>query len=395
MRVLFVTRPFLGHLYPMIPLAQALQRDGHSVAIASTEQFLPEIERTHIDAVPAGLDPRRPPHPDDSPAPGYGERVIRSKVEDILTHAEHAPVDLLVREPTDFAAIFAAEKLHVPHVTLGRSQFLTPAHWGSAVGNSLAAVRRGLSLDPDPQLTSLFGSCYLDAVPAWFQPPGLSLPRNRIEVGHESYDNPTSSPSRDLESLMQPDIYVTFGTVYNRDATMMRTVLAGISGLRRHVLCTVGPGQTPEALVPQPMDGVTVLDYVPQSTVLPGCSLVVCHGGYSTVMGAISAGVPLVLIPRGSDHFANAKRCEELGVGVAIQPDDFSDRAVRAAASTVLTTPRFTAAARALSQRIKAGPPARFGARLLARVPALYQLGVDCAGSPLGPEPDRSLNTGR
>ena len=45
MRVLLCTRPFLGHAYPMVPLAAALRELGHDVAFATAAPFLPELER--------------------------------------------------------------------------------------------------------------------------------------------------------------------------------------------------------------------------------------------------------------------------------------------------------------------------------------------------------------
>ena len=58
--------------------------------------------------------------------------------------------------------------------------------------------------------------------------------------------------------------------------------------------------------------------YLPHSAVLPRCDVVVSHGGSGTVIGALAAGLPSVVLPMGADQPLNAARCEALGVGVAL-----------------------------------------------------------------------------
>ena len=43
--------------------------------------------------------------------------------------------------------------------------------------------------------------------------------------------------------------------------------------------------------------------YIPQTPIMPGCGLVVCHGGRSTVLTALKHGVPVLCLPSGSDHY--------------------------------------------------------------------------------------------
>jgi len=45
---------------------------------------------------------------------------------------------------------------------------------------------------------------------------------------------------------------------------------------------------------------VTVTRWVRHADVLPQCSVVITHGGHGTVMKALIAGVPLILVPRSS-----------------------------------------------------------------------------------------------
>ena len=163
----------------------------------------------------------------------------------------------------------------------------------------------------------------------------------------------------------------------------MRRAVEAVAGLGPKVLCTVGEGRDPAVMLPDIAGHVTVERYVPQSMVLPHCGLVVCHGGYSTVMGAMCAGLPMVIIPIASDHHANAAQCARLGVAVTVDSQASSVSAVRSAVDRILSEPCFAAAAQALARRAAEAAPVQFGARLLGRIPSLYSAGIDVVGRPL------------
>jgi hypothetical protein len=56
MKALFTVQPAIGHLHPLIPVAQALESAGHGVAFCSSASFRPEVERYGFEYVDAGLD---------------------------------------------------------------------------------------------------------------------------------------------------------------------------------------------------------------------------------------------------------------------------------------------------------------------------------------------------
>ena len=66
-------------------------------------------------------------------------------------------------------------------------------------------------------------------------------------------------------------------------------------------MVTIGERNDPAALKPQPPN-VHVENYVPQSLLLPHCDAVVTHGGHNTVLGALSFGLALVVIPFYADN---------------------------------------------------------------------------------------------
>ena len=60
--------------------------------------------------------------------------------------------------------------------------------------------------------------------------------------------------------------------------------------------------------------------YVPQSLLLPKCAAVICHAGAGTVLGALAAGLPLLLLPQGADQYVVADLVAAAGAGLKLAP---------------------------------------------------------------------------
>jgi MGT family glycosyltransferase len=156
-----------------------------------------------------------------------------------------------------------------------------------------------------------------------------------------------------LETLQQPLVYVTLGTVFNKPE-LFRPLLQGLDG-SVSALVTTGRNVDPQSLGSWP-PSVRVERFVPQAHVLPRCAAVVAHAGSGSVLGALAHGLPLVLVPQGADQFDNAARCAAAGAAVVIAPEELTAEAVRAALKRVLDEPSFAEAARRVQAEIDAMP---------------------------------------
>jgi UDP:flavonoid glycosyltransferase YjiC (YdhE family) len=117
-----------------------------------------------------------------------------------------------------------------------------------------------------------------------------------------------------------PLVYVSFGTVlgYMSHATgVFRAALDALDELPVRALLTVGRRFDPALLGLVPPN-VRIEPWVDQADVLGQVGLVVCHGGSGTVLGALAAGVPLVVVPLFADQFANARRVADCGAGIVV-----------------------------------------------------------------------------
>ena len=98
--------------------------------------------------------------------------------------------------------------------------------------------------------------------------------------------------------------------------------------------------------------------------VLPHARVVVCHGESGTTLGALAAGVPLVVTPLFADQPYNGRRVAAIGAGVCVEPHGtgafrsaVDPEVLRDAVTTVLAEEPFTRVAHALAAEMRELPP--------------------------------------
>ncbi|HUR18638.1 MAG TPA: hypothetical protein VMZ51_06835, partial [Acidimicrobiales bacterium] len=136
MKVLLVTPLGMGHVFPMVPLAQALVARGHAVLWALPDAAVPLVEQAGIDAVGTSpLPPARPSDlmqrfpelrelsPDERPNVMFGKlfgALVAPPMLAGLTPVAHDwQPDLVVSDAADFAGPIVAAELGVPGVAKG------------------------------------------------------------------------------------------------------------------------------------------------------------------------------------------------------------------------------------------------------------------------------------
>jgi UDP:flavonoid glycosyltransferase YjiC (YdhE family) len=85
---------------------------------------------------------------------------------------------------------------------------------------------------------------------------------------------------------------------------------------------------------------------------------VVCHGGAGTTLAALSAGVPLVVVPQFGDQPAIGEAVDECGAGISLGLGDVAPPEVEKALTRVLSEPAFAGRAREVARDIAGLPPA-------------------------------------
>jgi UDP:flavonoid glycosyltransferase YjiC (YdhE family) len=385
MRVLFTCRPAHGHFHPLVPLARALTGAGHDVAFATGEPFRGSVEAAGFEAFGAGLsqdqwqdemaarfgdfrrDIPRTEHRSIFFGRVFADLEVPARLTDLRAIADKWQPDLLVHGLADFAGPLAAELAGIPYVTCGYGPLLEPE---VAQVAAAAAGRHWAAAGLDPSGARLYRSLYLDPCPPSLQVPAISEVPRRLPVRPEPAEATDAAPPRWLGRLAAgPTVYLTFGTVWNDDHGVFATVLDGLAGRPLNVIVTVGPDADPAGLGPQP-GHVRVCRYIPQSQLLGHCDLVICHGGAGSVLGALSFGVPVLILPRAADQFYNAGRVVAAGAGRRLLGAELTAGAVASEAGLLLDDPRYRAAAAAVAADIAAMPPASSAVPVLENLAA-------------------------
>lgn len=149
---------------------------------------------------------------------------------------------------------------------------------------------------------------------------------------------------------------VTMGTILAGRESAMTTILDGLEQLDLDIVAMVGHDLDPALLGPRGA-ATRVVRFMPLTGLLESASLLVFHGGSGTMLAALAAGVPMVMLPVAADQPENAERCVAAGAAIALASDARGADEVRTAAAAVLADQAFAAAAGGLRDEIALMPP--------------------------------------
>lgn len=392
MRILASTTAGAGHFMPMIPVLAACRQGGHDVLVACPASFTAIVEGEGFAVAPfaeAAPDARAAVM---SQLPGMSadeaNRIVVGEVfasinttaalPQLASTLERWQPDLVLRDPSEFASWLLAEHARIPRARVSISLLDVDRTFAFAAADALRRLpaAAGLSIDA-PALTD---GTILAAAPATFDPahPRAAESVHRYaEPAPRAADVPPEIPPGEY-----PLVYVTFGTVaasLGAWPATFRAVIDGLAGLQVRVLVTTGRGPDPADLGPLPPNAA-VAAFVPQAAVLRQSSVAVVHGGFGTVLGALRAGVPMVVAPLFADQSYNAARVGAVGAGVAVQtspnpavvPPGLAEE-IRAAVLYLLEDPGPRVVSRALAEEMATHAPA---ASLVPVLEALTARGV-------------------
>jgi UDP-glucoronosyl and UDP-glucosyl transferase len=221
--------------------------------------------------------------------------------------------DFVLRDPCEYASAILAKRRKVQTATVAISL-------SSAEDGSIRAAEPALE-DHEPDLTNFVRSLpYLTRFPERLDPDQMP---NTIRF-RETLDTKTTPLPDWWNGSDAPLVYLTFGTVFGYMSfagDVLRVALDAVADLDARVLVTVGHKFDPSQLGPISAN-THVERWVDQCDVFEAASIVVCHGGSGTSLGALSAGLPLVIHPMFSDQFVNAQMVADSGAGETVHQRD-------------------------------------------------------------------------
>jgi UDP:flavonoid glycosyltransferase YjiC (YdhE family) len=350
-RVLFSAVDGYGHVHPLLPLAAAVRCTGGEVMLATGPELAPVMNRRGFPAQVVGgtiraaeqefLD-RYPQAPALDPVSRMGlvaaEMFVgiaaRDRVAGMRELIDSFRPDIVVHDATESAAPIAAALAGVPSAAHAVS-LLSPTD------ALIAAVRPrldelgaawGVSRATDRLLTQPF----LDLCPPSLRVPGVNPFIDVHAIRPQLLPTSLAGVPGEVRRLPHDrTVLVTLGTVVHGAPGVLETIVDAVEDLPVNVVVTVGPDGDPARLGSRPPH-VHVARYLPFEAIIPRCAAVVSHAGAGTLLGALAAGVPSVLVPQGAEQVGNALAVQQAGAAVAFLPGELAADALHAALIQVL-----------------------------------------------------------
>lgn len=419
-RILITLWPFTGHLLPEMAIALALRERGHEVAFYSGEAVRERVESedfelfgfSRVDERRAFELVRRIDAGARRNGPGAGRLVptlrewlvetIPAQVADIRGAISEFRPDAIATDLSMWAPILVLWEAEPIPVALSSTFMgpLVPGPDAPAFGFGLRPPRTAAGRRAAATLTALTERAGMpmrrrvDEIRADFGLPPLRESINRHvgrlplhlvgnvpELDYDRRDLPATvhylgdymwyPPDDGVQEWIdaipaeRPWVHVADSSLAGGDPFLLRTAIDALAGAPVEIILTTG-GRDPAALgLRTTARNVHVTRWARHDELLPRCAALVTVGGKATIMAAIGAGVPVVVVPTSWDKPDNARRVTEAGAGVRIPARRCTPAALRTAVRQVLYQPQYRAAARLLAARLSAAPGAPRAAELL------------------------------
>ncbi|WP_101788020.1 activator-dependent family glycosyltransferase [Nonomuraea indica] len=407
MRVVIATQAEKTHFLGMVPLGWALRTAGHEVRVASQPELAETIADSGLTAVPVGRDHLFPYllrsvkslGLDDGtsfdmtaePSAGVSWEYVRDGfrrlvpwwwkvvneplVGDLVAFCREWRPDLVVWEPTTFAAPVAARACGAAHVRLLWGMDLFARMRGlflELMAGRPAGEREDVLADWLGGHLGRFGERFAEDVVCGQStidclPASLRLEAGGVEyvpMRYVPYNGRAVVPGWLRVPPRRPRVALTLGSAAPERVAghllSIQELLTALAGLDVEIVATLTTDQRARlAAVP---DNVRIVDFVPLHVLLPTCSAVVHHGGAGTYSTALLHGVPQLVVPDlilpqyMFDEPLLADRLARSGAGLRIPAAELSGPRVRDDLARLLGDPAFRRSADALRGEMLAMP---------------------------------------
>jgi len=332
MKYLFCPLASHGFVYPLIGLAEAARLQGHEVSFVTDSAFAETLHKVGIPRIPCGT----------KDLAGFEVKnwtkplAVAIQVKYIQHALERFPADALVTTQLTLGPLIAGEITGLPVVVLGLAAYLWPlwpsdhepespiekeAQWryGDMMTHYNNARRAlGLSIsDADHLANPMLGDLFLlQSVPELEQSK-YAFPSKVCFVGSCLWEPETSDPelSAWLEqgaSAAEPIVYVQQGRSFALPGFWAKLCEA-LRDKAIRVVADVGRMDEEVGNIPE---NFFIREHAHQCKVLPYSSAVISTAHTTSVLGALTHGLPCLFFPAGSGSNDIAEHCERAGAAL-------------------------------------------------------------------------------
>ncbi|TKV56904.1 glycosyltransferase family 1 protein [Nakamurella flava] len=426
---LLCSMPAVGHVGPLLVVAQELHRRGWRVRMLTGARYEPMVTRAGIPFVPL------PAEADTLDSIGAGDEKRERGLATINRGVERAFVDpagpaaacleqLLRGEPADVVlhdmtflgvqTLFGRPRAERPLTVLcgiGPAGFssrdtapyglgITPLRQPTLnrMRNRLLSRTSRLVLRPvhksldrflaDVGAPPLDGAFFMDVLSrsdllAQFTVEDFEYHRSDAPPDLRFYgpmataaSQPTPAPPwfDELDPAL-PLVHVTQGTVANTDySEVILPTVTALASLPVQVAVTTG-GRDVDTLPALPANAFAA-SYLPYDELLERTSVLVTNGGYGGLHHAMRHGVPIVIAGDSEDKVETSARVQAAGVGINLRTGRPKASAIRDAVQRILADPSYAANARRIGAVIDTAPGATGLAEDIEKLLAGHSLSV-------------------
>ncbi len=356
--IMFFNIPAHGHINPTIEVVRELVLRGHCVRYYSFSEFREKIEEAGAEYI--SCEEFLPPQPDDLDQKvgrdfaALIEMVVDTTLalEDMVASevAEFHP-DCIVSDSVCFWGKLFAWKYEIPFVcsttTLafnrytaslmkkGFGELIRSIAWMPRINRKIRLlnehgyrVKSFISIVQNDNDTNTI--VYTSRL---FQPRVETFSDRYVFVGPSVKDVEIAPKDKH-----RPQIYISLGTVLNRNLDFYRSCIAALKDVECDVIISAGRNTDVSQLGKVPPT-FSIKPYVNQLEVLANTDVFVSHCGMNSVSESLYFGVPMVLFPQHSEENAVAIRTEELGAGVRLKRPDANE--IKRTVEEVLSDKRY------------------------------------------------------
>lgn len=425
-----VAPPFLGHLNPMQDLAGVLVARGHRVTFFGMPDMEALLRRDGWyfmplagEGFPPGTLTRMNRHMAAPRGPGLfrimGDMVRTTTMlcRDLPAACRAQDVDVLLVDQLEPAGGLVAAHLGLPFVSVANALPINrdPSHpppftnwrhdtseWGltrnrggyrvadllmRSVNRNIARQSNRLGLAQRQSLDD----CLSPFAEVTQLVPELDFPR---ATGHDTW-HPCGPLRRDdraeevgaLLDKARPLVFASLGTLQGGRFRVFSMIAEACAALGLHLVIAHGGRLAARDIAALP--GAPVVQaFVAQRALLRHAALAIVNGGLNTVLDAIGAGVPVLVLPIAFEQGAVGARVVHAGVGLSVPPGRLTAGRLKATIAELLGRPHYAEQARTLASAITtAGGAERAatvieavasGRRPMTRTGALSRRSMDC-----------------
>lgn len=358
-KVLFINAGSEGHINPTLGVVQELIRRGEEVVYFAADQYRDRVESTGAEVITFDVNT----FIEAFLAGGrsfWGRvggllRTADIVIPSVLEQTNGKRFDYMIHDSMFGCGRLLAQLLDLPAIN-SCSSFAMQQNLFDSMRDSLS---RDVSADENERAQQEFqklvhhvqakyhvqvgGPFEIFCNPApltivytskQFQPDGESFDKSYQFVGPSIA--PRTNGSFDFSRVDTDQlIYISLGTVFNRAVDFYKLCFAAFADTPYTVILSIGNRTQIQELGEIPANFI-VRNYVPQLEVLQHAKLFITHGGMNSASEGLYYGVPLIVLPQGSDQPIVARRVAELGAGIHLNQEGLAADHLREAAELVL-----------------------------------------------------------